>query len=265
MWKRLVAAAMSFARKEQGTPPSGIQPSAWDWSPCSTPLNAFERSLVELYEQLSESNLHELVRLSTTIIEDRIKSEFKTAEEARLRRLRELASWERPENKRERRGFYSFRSIEERDKAASISEALKAVFAQLAELIIKKDPDVVPDLSEAISTFLRLSGKSLGAAGLKMVIDQKQASSAFYDLRDFARSDLKGKQRRIVELLCDNDGEVPLAILASDPAIRWKKPWDNSYGKAQGQIRLKLRAANIRFYLSRVDNSATLRTLPKKA
>lgn len=39
---------------------------------------------------------------------------------------------------------------------------------------------------------------------------------------------LKGKQRRVVELLITGDGEYPIADLASDDAIKWKAPYKNA-------------------------------------
>jgi hypothetical protein len=78
----------------------------------------------------------------------------------------------------------------------------------------------------------------------------------FADLRAFARDRLKFAAQRIVELVCDGDGECPLADLAADLRIGWEPPYDNAFNKAARRINEKLRLAGLPYWLHRSGNAA---------
>jgi hypothetical protein len=86
----------------------------------------------------------------------------------------------------------------------------------------------------------------------------------FTQLRDFARDNLKGIQRRIVELVCNEQGECKLSDLAADSGIAWNAPWDNAWNSAMKAINEKLKRADIPWRLSRADNAARLRHIGQK-
>lgn len=90
------------------------------------------------------------------------------------------------------------------------------------------------------------------------------------DLRNFAETGLKGKERRIVELVCDNHGKFKLADLASDSQIGWDTPVDNACNNALKRINTKLRQNKLPWRLHRHDNAVNAKQVraesrPKKA
>src|SRR5262249_32868433 len=71
------------------------------------------------------------------------------------------------------------------------------------------------------------------AAALGEAIDLDEAAHARYaSLLQFAGERLKGIQRRVLELVCEGDGQCRLADLAADPQIKWHAPYDNQFNKA---------------------------------
>jgi len=65
------------------------------------------------------------------------------------------------------------------------------------------------------------------------------------ELFEFAREKLKGKQRRLVELLIENGGVVPIKDIATDPQIDWPRDdygrYDSLYGSLQKAVNPKIR------------------------
>jgi hypothetical protein len=82
----------------------------------------------------------------------------------------------------------------------------------------------------------------------------------FADVRAFAAAEMKGKQRAVVELLCDRGGKVDLADLAA--AVEWEAPYDDTWNATKKAINAKLRKKRLPFRLSRRDNKARLDPIP---
>jgi hypothetical protein len=74
-------------------------------------------------------------------------------------------------------------------------------------------------------------------------------------------TNLKGNQRRVVELLIENDGRIPLSDLASE--IGWQPPFDNAFNSLRGHLNKKLR--KVGWKVSRQDNNAHLETIRSSA
>jgi len=60
-------------------------------------------------------------------------------------------------------------------------------------------------------------------------------------LRCWVTKDLKGKQRRVLELLIDNDGKCPIADLAADGQISWQSPYENAWNSMRTTLNGKLK------------------------
>jgi hypothetical protein len=88
--------------------------------------------------------------------------------------------------------------------------------------------------------------------------------SAYDALLDFAHENLKGIERRVVELLCKQQGPCRLADLAVDSAIDWDSPYDDAWNSARRRINQKLKAAGKPWRLIRSGNAACLRTIGRK-
>ena len=88
----------------------------------------------------------------------------------------------------------------------------------------------------------------------------------YAELRVFARDQLKGQERAVIEALCDAGGEMAIADLATKPGVDWSIP---KVGFTNAQRRLKKRLKRLGWVLSRHDNTARLRpaktTAPAKA
>jgi hypothetical protein len=99
--------------------------------------------------------------------------------------------------------------------------------------------------------------------GLELVLQP----GPFDALRNYVREQLKGKERRVVELLCEHSGVCPIEDLARDPVIDWDRPCDNVFNQAQIRINKKLHQAvpvlRCTWKLSRKGNRAQLKRLPK--
>jgi hypothetical protein len=78
---------------------------------------------------------------------------------------------------------------------------------------------------------------------------------SYASLREFAERHLKKKQRRIVELVCDGDGQCPIADLAIDIAIEWSAPYDDACQQAIRRINGTLAKHSQPWKLRRHDNS----------
>lgn len=98
--------------------------------------------------------------------------------------------------------------------------------------------------------------------GLTQEPDSHIAHDAISILRSYAKDELKGKQRAVIEILCDRGGEMSLADLAVQKSIEW--------GNAKAcfestQQKLKVRLKKLGWQLSRRDGSARLTRPPTVA
>jgi hypothetical protein len=89
-------------------------------------------------------------------------------------------------------------------------------------------------------------------------INRRFANADIDRLRAFAAENLKGIERRVIELLCDNGGEMALADLAIDSGIEWTMPCKDSWESAMRRINKKLRG-KILLRLHQHDNKARLK------
>lgn len=80
------------------------------------------------------------------------------------------------------------------------------------------------------------------------------------ELRQFAAQELKGKQRRVIELLSDAGGSVPIRDLASDPKIGWQAPYDNAVKSIVRELNTKLKDWRI----ERQDNELRVKRVSRK-
>jgi hypothetical protein len=83
----------------------------------------------------------------------------------------------------------------------------------------------------------------------------KPADDPYADLRDFARSRLKGQERAVIEALCDAGGELPIADLAVVDGVDWDDPFQG-FKDAQRWLNLKLK--QIGWRLERRNNAGFL-------
>jgi hypothetical protein len=93
----------------------------------------------------------------------------------------------------------------------------------------------------------------------------------FEDLLMWARAELKGKQLVVVELMCESGGRLPLADLAADVRIRWRRPWDSAYNCIRTKVNAKLELHNkgnrlhgrpcLQYDLKRAGNCAVIECL----
>jgi len=80
-------------------------------------------------------------------------------------------------------------------------------------------------------------------------------TDAYTKLRQFAREDLKGQERAVVEALCDADGELQIADLAVKDGVGWDDPFE---GFKNAQKRLNPKLKRIGCTLTRQNNAAKL-------
>lgn len=80
----------------------------------------------------------------------------------------------------------------------------------------------------------------------------------FAGLREFARNQLKGQERAVIEALCSAGGEMPIADLAVKGGI----DWDNEVeGFRNAQKRLNPKLKKIGWTMVRHDNAANLKQI----
>lgn len=84
----------------------------------------------------------------------------------------------------------------------------------------------------------------------------KTPPDAYTEVRQFARAQLKGIERALIEALCDADGELPLADLAFKTGVDWEDPVQNFAG---AQRRLKPKLHPLGWELRRRNNGGILR------
>ncbi|HMP00939.1 MAG TPA: hypothetical protein PKC45_00430 [Gemmatales bacterium] len=81
----------------------------------------------------------------------------------------------------------------------------------------------------------------------------------FADLRQYARAELKGQERAVIEALCDAGGELPIADLAVKRGVGWD---DVNKGFESAQRRLNPKIKKQRWKLTRQNNAARLTDIP---
>lgn len=84
----------------------------------------------------------------------------------------------------------------------------------------------------------------------------------FRDLASWAARELKGKQRRCIELLAEEMGAVPIADLACDNAIDWGNDFDEPFKSMVRALTPKLGKQGWRIY--RHDNEARIQKTGQK-
>ena len=86
----------------------------------------------------------------------------------------------------------------------------------------------------------------------------------YADLITWASKELKGKQRRCIELLAENKGRMPIPDLAADSKISWEAPYDNAFNSMRQVLNKKLKKAGMPFRIQRHDNEARLSEIGQK-
>lgn len=84
----------------------------------------------------------------------------------------------------------------------------------------------------------------------------------FRDIASWAADELKGKQRRCIEMLAGGSGAIPIADLACDSAIDWADPFDEPFKSMVKALNPKLRKKGCRIH--RHDNEARLEKMGQK-
>ncbi|HEY2415952.1 MAG TPA: hypothetical protein VGI40_27165 [Pirellulaceae bacterium] len=128
----------------------------------------------------------------------------------------------------------------------SLSDGLKAnrkFYAQDRALMLSEQ---LEDLIRTLPTILTPAAKSSEAGG------GDGGDQAYRELRKWAVSELKGKQRRLVELLAANNGIMPIPDLKL--ACEWK---GDEFARCRQHVNRKLRKAG--WTVERHDNEARLR------
>ncbi|WP_437202247.1 hypothetical protein [Planctomicrobium sp. SH664] len=77
-------------------------------------------------------------------------------------------------------------------------------------------------------------------------------------IRTFSANVLKGKEKRVIDLILAAGGKLSIADLAKDPKIDWQAPYDNSWNSLKNRINKKLREGGLRVELIRHDGNARL-------
>jgi hypothetical protein len=81
------------------------------------------------------------------------------------------------------------------------------------------------------------------------------------ELRNFASKELKGKERAVIEALCDSKGDLPIADLAVKEGVDWDDPFQ---GFKDAQRRLNPKLKKLGCQLRRRNNAAILVTRGRK-
>jgi len=77
-------------------------------------------------------------------------------------------------------------------------------------------------------------------------------------LAEFARTRLKAKQRRVIDLLIEHGGSLSLASLATDEGIGWLPPYDDSFSSLQSRLNEKLDDAGLPYRIVRRDGEVRI-------
>jgi hypothetical protein len=87
---------------------------------------------------------------------------------------------------------------------------------------------------------------------------QQKPDDPFAELREFARTKLKGQERAVIEALCDAGGELPIADLAVEDGVSWDDPVQG-FKNAQRRLNRKLKLKGWR--LERQNNAGFLKAV----
>jgi hypothetical protein len=137
-----------------------------------------------------------------------------------------------------------------------------------SSLFNRIDEDEKTAISRLMGSWLRTLTPDQGAACHNEKLESRSDSTAgqeinaarksYRDLLEFAEKELKGNQQRVVELLCNEGGKVPLSDLGvkfewSDP-ICTSKGWDN----LKAALNAKIKKRKLPYLFRRHDNHAVL-------
>jgi hypothetical protein len=90
------------------------------------------------------------------------------------------------------------------------------------------------------------------------------AVGSWDELLTWVTTELKGKQRRVMELVIAAHGECSLADLAIDKEISWEYPFDNEFNQIRRPLNAKLKRAGKTWKLCRHDNKGQLIRIGQK-
>lgn len=109
------------------------------------------------------------------------------------------------------------------------------------------------DFQEAANSDLTHSGGKRKSVPPGNTIPREYA-----ELRVWAMRELKGKQRRVIEMLIESDGITSISELAKDVAIDWEPPYVNSWNSIRQVLNKKLEKRDDQWRLGTHSNNATL-------
>lgn len=99
------------------------------------------------------------------------------------------------------------------------------------------------------------------AADLSSGLDETP-SEDYAVLSKWVADNLKGKQRRVMELLIEHNGRLPIVDLATDSGVGWTAPYDEAWNSIRSKLNAKLH--KIGWRTSRHSNEARLFTIEQK-
>ena len=112
----------------------------------------------------------------------------------------------------------------------------------------------VQEAGKAVLDWCEEAARSRGDVGTDTPADvgdvtpQEVTPGVYQQLAKWAADKLKGKQRRTVELLAENNGRIEMKDLATDPAIDWEAPFDNQFNSLAKAVNPKLRKIGWRIF-----------------
>jgi len=83
-------------------------------------------------------------------------------------------------------------------------------------------------------------------------------------LKAWAATELKGKQRQVIEIVAQAGGEKPIADIALSPGVDWETPFDGAFSGLQKAVNPKLKKHRPAYRLERRDGCAHLKQLGQK-
>jgi hypothetical protein len=86
-------------------------------------------------------------------------------------------------------------------------------------------------------------------------------ADSYRELRRYAREELKGQERSVIEELCNSNGVLPIADLALKPGVGWNDP-EQGFKDVQRRLNPKLKKQKWRLF--RRNNAANLATLKRR-
>lgn len=83
-------------------------------------------------------------------------------------------------------------------------------------------------------------------------------------LKHWVTTELKGKQRRVMELIVEGGGQCPLSEIAIDVQVSWEPPYDDAFNGIRKAVNSKLKKAGSTWRLERNDNRGRLARVGQK-